>query len=367
MKAIHPHRAAFTLVELMVSTATLVVLLLILVSIISQTSKIWGFTVAKSEQFREARNAFETVTRRLSEATLNTYWDYDNPAVPTRYERRSELRFTCGPAEDLLGDTAVATRVSHALFFHAPLGITDPTSVPTADRPDFRGLGNLLNVWGFFVELGDDRQFRPSFLTEKIRPLQHRFRLMECMQPTEKLRTYNYTSGGTLAAPASISYKGLNWFGDFVNLPDAPIRPLAENIVALILTPRLARQEEAGFGLGLDASPLAPNYRYDTTQTHADPRLNPKNQLPPVVQVTMVAIDEVSASRLNLNAKSGDLLRLNGKFVESAKFTSDLALAPLRGADDSLENKLLALKSSYRVFTTNVPIRAAKWSREQKN
>jgi uncharacterized protein (TIGR02599 family) len=360
-------RSAFTLVELLASTAVIAVLLLVLVSAVSQTGATLRMTTSKTEEFREARTAFETVTRRLSEATLNTYWDYDNPTAPKRYERRSELRFVCGPAASLLGDTGKAARVSHAIFFHAPLGLTEPVPVPTADQPDFRGLENLLNVWGYFVELSDDRAQRPTFLTDAIRPPRHRFRLMECMQPTEKLRTYNYTSGGTATAPASISYKGLNWFTDFINLPDAPVHPLAENIVALILTPRLSKVEESAFNLGADASPLAPKYSYDSTQTNAEPRLNPKNQLPPVVQVTMVAIDEASASRLNLGPKSADLFRLNGKFTESKYFTRDLTLDPTRGPEDSLENRLIDLKAGYRVFSTHVPIRAAKWSREQTN
>lgn len=367
MSAAARQRGAFSVVELLASTAVLVVLLLLLVTTVSQTGATLRMTTSKTEEFREARTAFETITRRLSEATLNTYWDYDNPLAPTRYERRSELRFVCGPAAALLGDTERATRVSHAIFFHAPLGLSTAVAAPTADQPDFRGLDQLLNVWGYFVELSDDRALRPAFLTDALRPLRHRFRLMECMQPTEKLRTYHYTSGGTAAAPASSAYQGLGWFTDFINRPDAPVHPLAENIVALILTPRLAKVEERAFNLGADASPLAPKYRYDSTQRHADARLNPKNQLPPVVQVTLVAIDETSAARLNLGPKSGDLFRLRDKFAASKYFTQDLTLDPTRGPEDSLENRLLALKAGYRVFSTHVPIRAAKWSREQKD
>jgi uncharacterized protein (TIGR02599 family) len=86
------HRG-FTLVELLVSTALLTGLVLILVSILDQTQKTWRFTRTKVEQFSGARAAFEAMTRRLSQATLNTYWAYDDPAKPTRYIRQSSCGF----------------------------------------------------------------------------------------------------------------------------------------------------------------------------------------------------------------------------------------------------------------------------------
>src|SRR5437867_2293961 len=79
----------FTLVEVMVSMAILVLLLLVLVSITDATRKTWSYTSSKIEQFQDAREAFESITRKLSQATLNTYWDYDNPLTPTRYLRQS--------------------------------------------------------------------------------------------------------------------------------------------------------------------------------------------------------------------------------------------------------------------------------------
>ena len=48
-----------------------------------------------------------------------------------RYERRSELRFVCGPASTLLGNGPNTQRVTHAVFFHAPLGMSDSTALPT--------------------------------------------------------------------------------------------------------------------------------------------------------------------------------------------------------------------------------------------
>ena len=67
---------AFTLVELMVSVVIVMLLMLLLLTITDATRKTWVTTTARAEQFRGARAGFESMTRRLSQATLNTYWDY---------------------------------------------------------------------------------------------------------------------------------------------------------------------------------------------------------------------------------------------------------------------------------------------------
>src|SRR6185369_7334797 len=75
----------FTLVEMLVSATITVVLAGIMFAILSQTSRVVGRTVGKVEEFREARNAFEAVSTRLAQATLNTYIDYDSATSPTKY------------------------------------------------------------------------------------------------------------------------------------------------------------------------------------------------------------------------------------------------------------------------------------------
>jgi uncharacterized protein (TIGR02599 family) len=88
----------FTLVELIVAVGLLAIVLLLLASMTNSTASIWKLTSGKIEEFRSASNAFDSMTRRLSQATLNTYWDYDSPTAPTKYFRHSELRFISGPA-----------------------------------------------------------------------------------------------------------------------------------------------------------------------------------------------------------------------------------------------------------------------------
>ena len=208
---------------------------------------------------------------------------------------------------------------------------------------------------------------------------------MEFALPTENLVTYNSTSGlDPQKKPSANSYNLKTWFtgplkqADTLSQDGGPaIHVLAENIVALILTPRLPKAEEQDFpGVGItELSPLAPNYEYDSSPAvggddrYKDGRTNPVNQLPPIMQVTMVAIDEDSAIRLNLNRDSYDLFKIAAKqrFRDTKKYSEDLRLKPEDSSDDSLEHELIAKRVAYRIFTSNVPIRAAKWSRAQTN
>jgi uncharacterized protein (TIGR02599 family) len=154
---------------------------------------------------------------------------------------------------------------------------------------------------------------------------------------------YSYTSG-------SSSYAGTNWFADaFTPLPNAPVHILAENVVALILLPKYSVEEDSNGDL------LAPRYTYDSADSSNSIT---RNQLPPVVQVTMVAIDEQSAIKLaNLYGSTmpSDLF-VAGQFTQAAQFSSDLK---------TLENTLAQKKLNYRVFTSNVTLRAAKWGNNQ--
>ena len=344
---------AFTLIEVLVAATILVVMVGFMIVVMDQTTRIWSGSSAKVEQFREARSAFERVSTRLSQATLNTYWAYDDDKKPTRYLRQSELRFIAGSAPGLLGSTGpgnTSARVAHTVFFNAPLGITA--------NVNYTGLENALNTIGYFVELGDDSAQRPDFMKSMVDaiPLRWRFRLMEFSQPTENFSLYQWTSGTPGFDTSALG----EWYKTDVNNAAVLKRVVAENVIAFVVTPRLAKTEEAAFPLAAsnpDFSPLAKDYRYDSTSTDNDPRINPKNQLPPVVQLTMVAVDEKSAARLGLSsAGDSDVFGISTLFSDTKEFASDLA---------TLEKTLATKRVRYRVFTTNVQIRAAKWSREQ--
>jgi hypothetical protein len=96
----------------------------------------------------------------------------------------------------------------------------------------------------------------------------------------------------------------------------------------------------------------------------------------------MVAIDERSSVQLQLGPDDANKFGLlndgtTGKFSSTGSYSSDLRLNPNsaygapagRGQTldqgGSLENTLIGAKVSYHIFTSNVLIRGAKWSRAQ--
>ena len=83
---------------------------------------------------------------------------------------------------------------------------------------------------------------------------------------------------------------------------------------------------------------------------------NTFNQLPPLVQVVMVAIDERSALRLPNQSTPPNLgvANFSKLFTEPEKFDQDLK---------TIEEALILQKITYQVFNSMVPIEGAKWSR----
>jgi len=104
---------------------------------------------------------------------------------------------------------------------------------------------------------------------------------------------------------------------------------------------------------------LAPSYFYDSTLKNPVPAINPEHQLPPNVRVTMVAIDEPSAIRLAHGQTMPDFglanLFLTNGTTTAANYAADL---------QTLQTNLTAQHCSFRVFTSNVVIRGAKWSKQ---
>ncbi len=346
--------------ELLVSPA-LALIVAIMAGITHQTSQTWRYTVAKTEQFQRARDGFESMTRRLSQATLNTYWDYDFPKLgngqpdrsqpPVAYVRQSELRFRSGLMSKLAPDGG-EYRPTHGVFFQAPMGLVE-------DAQKFGDLNDLLNTWGYFLEVSSDEEWVPPFLKTVVPP-RVRSRLMEFSQPSEKMSVYQLLA----------TDRSTDWFSQALERRPRPVRVVAENVVALVLLPRLARPDELDREKRGKSPWLVKDFDYDSTASDNDPEINPRNQLPPVVQVTMVAVDEISASRLeerhsgeaNLGLEMGALFR-NAALLEDDPGTTDAGDGDLA----ALEEKLIAEKLTYRVFTTSVSLRGAKWSKATVN
>ncbi len=329
---------AFTLVELMVATAILMLLLGVLFVAINETGKIWRRSSDKIEAFQDARGAFETMTRTLSQATLNTYYEYFDSAgrpasdagysgTPSRYGRQSDLHFVAG--KSLLNG-----QVGHAVFFQAPLGEAGN---------QYAKLDALLNACGFFIRFGDDASTsslsgRPPVLDASALPLRYRFRLMEMSQPAEQMKIYNST--------------GTQWFTDALATSPPKTRVLAENIVALVILPKQPDTEEP-------ADPtqrIGADYEYDTRTTWSGTKQPATmNQLCPVLKIVMIAIDETSALRLQGNSSSVPDLGYvpDSVFRKASELTGDLA---------KVEAALSAKHIGYRVFQTEIPLRNSKWS-----
>ena len=138
-------------------------------------------------------------------------------------------------------------------------------------------------------------------------------------------------------------YTGKEWYQTLANQSPSTGVPannhaIAENIVALVITPRLSQQDELevkGTSTA-EGSPLAPYYLYDsapratTDSRYNDGQRNPTNQLPPILQVTMVAIDETSAIRLRFGSSSANIFGVATKFTNSNDYTKDFFANPQR-------------------------------------
>lgn len=384
------HRSsAFTLVEVMVAAGIVVVLMVVLLGMTDQTQRLVKATSSKVEQFQEARAAFEAMTRRLSQATLNSFWDYTyspSTGVPNGYARHAELRFVSGSMTSIVGPNHPEWP-GHGVFFQAPLGMVESTGVTAQQKhsPDLGAMDHLMNSWGYFVEVGiDPNQYNqyPAFLSTAVTP-RKRYRLMELMEPSEKMSVYKNQSDTNKRLWYSQSIDPAK----FTPTKPRPVRVLAENVVALILLPRLSLADERTINQNPTTPPvLAAKYLYDSTQTgtynerksddltNNNPLLNTKNQLPPVVQVIMVAIDEPSARRLedlygtdtylgigtNPDPKTGKSLftdpaslndNINGTAGDLTRFQNLLS-----------SSQTPNIRASYRVFSSNVTIKGAKWS-----
>lgn len=343
----------FTLVEMLAATAVFMLIMVLVLSITSQTSQVWKRSAAKIEAFQGARAAYETITSRIRQATLNTYLDYydsGSPAQPRTaanaatfqpavYGRNSDLHFIVDQASSLIPGNSAA-HPGQAVFFLAPLAFT--LSTTSAGK-----VTNLLNASGFYTEFGSDKPYFPPFLSGSgVVRERSRYRLMEFLQPAEDLKIYDLPSTG-----ATSQYS--RWFTDFlppaVPVADAPVRVLAENIIALVVLPELSPQDA-----GATTDPIAPHFRYDTRE--GDISLQTKHQLPPLLRVVMVAIDEPSAARLNPPGSTSPpaaLGILGTLFKDAASLDADI---------EKLAGALNDNNINYRVFDTEVGIRGAKWS-----
>lgn len=353
-----PNRSAirgFSIVELMVAMSILSVLMLMLTALLDQIQKSWRFSEARISQFREARVAFDLMAKNIGQASLNTYWDvrYDNEGMIEGYVPTSELHFvTMTDADQRLPAGATQTPMGHAIFFQAPLGFST----------QFRNLNNLFNGRGYFVSWGSDKRFKPSFVNS---PDRYRFRLMEFRPPAESNQVFQ---DGLDEREKNQDQMFDQWFKQALSVGDGSfedhLNPLAENIIALVISPR-DTIESTTESRRDSFSRIAPNFAYDSndpnwSSTAPDQFAAYAQQVPPLIRLTMVAIDEGSATRMGDGSSMPQAITsaLQGLFRTTNNFEKDIEQLSERLSDDSLPGG----KVDFKVFSTLVLLRSAKWS-----
>lgn len=322
----------FTLVELLVAMSILSVLLLLLSQLLDQVQKTWNYSEGRVSQFREARVAFDLITKSLSQASLNTYWDYEYNADNTvkNYKRTSELHFLTIQGSDL-GRTRDGQVLGHAMFFQAPLGFSN----------QYRNLNNLFNARGYYLVFGSDERFKPRIVQAAPK---FRFRVMEYRPPSEENLIY---VDGDEEREKGQQAQYTKWYKDRLDLFS---NPLAENIIALVVSPR-DTVETSGQDRRDTYSEIARDYLFDSNE-HTNPLF--VQQVPPLVRVTMVAIDETSAVRLEAENGNGmPQLVPTSLFRNTSNFDADV---------EALKASLSEKGVNHKVFSTLVAIRSSKWS-----
>jgi len=382
---------AFSLIELMVSVAVLSILLVIVFQMLDQMQKVWKRTRQTVTEFKDSRTGFDELGRRLGQATMNAYYGYKfktgslGPSkISTKYGteiiRQSELHFVSGPAQPVLfnGSTTKAEggRPGHAVFFQAPFGFCRDRNQSNQGRLQYEQLNSLLNAWGYFVEFNTDELDRPLFLNKlrnapKPRP---RYRLMEFRQPTEYLQIYKLNLQNATSLTPKDSYawftQGLfsvnsEWNSQVQDVGSSQtffrtVRPIAENIIAMIILPR---GSESGTSSATAATALAPAYLYDTRswQTRSATNalnLRTRHVLPPILDISFITVEENSFATFALRtgieqAKDDPKLVTSELFQDATKSVKDF---------DTIEKKLRSLRLEYRIFNSTIRLRESKWT-----
>ncbi|CAN5668050.1 hypothetical protein BH11VER1_BH11VER1_17210 [soil metagenome] len=348
--------------------AILSILLVVIANVIGVVQKTWVKANSRVSQFREARMAFDAMSRTLPQATLNAYWqnEFDDLGVDVigdkktkakSYVRQSELQFVCGPASVLLAGALPADYPGHAVFFQAPFGVTNMTTA-VGTMVNTENMVNLLSGRGYFVSWGNDAGFRPPFLDPATVKLRYRYRLME-YSPTAELNRIYDSSLRPITDHANAWFQGARTSvataGELA-VNRGFTRPIADNVIALIISPQVENDNKAA----KISTWIAPAYAYDSTVkanvVASEGEQGTQHQLPPKIKITMIAVDDAAAEIMAANPDSPNLLTEAGSsFVNVNSYAADL---------NRLETYLSQAprRYNYRVYSTVVSIKQAKWS-----
>jgi uncharacterized protein (TIGR02599 family) len=356
------------LVEILVAAVITVVLVAILLQITSLAGTTVSLSTQKLSAFQSARTAFDIMTRNLSQATLNTYLDYYNSSGQRRTDTNSDannngatanFQPVCyGRASDLqfvIQANQINPNCGQEVYFQAPRSYS-------ADA-NLQSVQGLLNACGYYVQFGNASLFQPS----TVSTAKYRYRLMQGMEPTENLAVFTATA---LSGTGSTTDNSTTWLTNIYNgsgQNSVYVTPLADNVIALIIWPRLSFNDDpTGDKLLLNPQGGATDsYSYDSQWNVAPNTAAPydqkitADQLPPDVQVTMVVLDEASALRAQGTSTVQPTVitsALAGRFLTADNYQADLT---------GLANQLTAAHLNFQIFNTTVAMRESKWSTPQ--
>lgn len=161
----------------------------------------------------------------------------------------------------------------------------------------------------------------------------YRFRLHQVLQPTDAMMVYKNGASST------------SWINDAVS---NSARDFAVNIVTLVLVP-----ENPSL-----TNPLPSGYDYDSHDA-ANPSYY--NQLPPVLEVFMAAIDEVSARKVCATSAAPHLGQ-DTLFKDPGQLEADIASLDsiLSAAPGNAAGNRVPL--THRFFRAKIIIQGAPWS-----
>ena len=247
--------------EILVAMAVMLIVIFVLFQVIASMTNIWHNSTGTISNFQASRSAFTVINRELSRATLKTYLDYINDPtknnipfgqfrtslnaaqqqsfVPYEFARASELHFVSGPATQIIpSGTKAANNPGDAVFFQAPLGM-----VGGVNASSDKYLQRTLNDVGFYIQYSDLASTAfPDWLSTSFAGSPHYcYRLVECVEPTESLSVYGYTSTG--------SYSPVTWIppASVATFPVAGTTynesVLAEDVILLLFRPRLEAED----------------------------------------------------------------------------------------------------------------------------
>ena len=384
MKRRHSQRGV-TLLELLVALAILGVVLLIIGHAMSLMQNTWVRIRGKADGFRNTRLALDTVTQRLSQATLNSRWKIDaSQPSNLRYVLDSDLHFVSGKATTLLNnDTAP---VGDGVFFQAPFGQDAiPQSTNSSTPPlDTQSLDETLNAWGYFVEFGSDADERPNFMVQSADkfPPRQRFRLLEFRQPAHELTLFDL---GTSQAPGQAPGLLIDQVNNFSQLYTWFSKPLAagntyqqrrvtviaENVLAIIVTPldpklrdpNAAANDSAPYQVARDHTWDSRRFQTDGSQPLTPGTASPTpsqyqwHRLPPAIQLTAIAMSEDSwtampEERIGYIASQLRTL-INGRFDQGSALEDDLNYVQQK-LDSGLDGMTTPIR--YKIVSILIPM-----------